>query len=665
MVKENKTLSGRRRYQPLSLPHNFSDEEMARDWTLLEQDRLEISKYRKIFRLFIAVQLLSIRLYGRFINELNNISPRIINYLNSQLGLPPSFEVQIPERDATRIEYRKNILHYLGFRKFDVQAETKLQSWLEQNANLGKTPEMLFEQAERFLLAESVLLPGVSVLQRLVVEICLKAHEHIFEKIYQSLSSDIKQTIDNLLSVPAGEQRSSFFQLKEYPPSAKISSLKSYLERYQVLVDTGIDGVNTNFIDSVFVDYLYRLAKSYDARDIKRFKEQKRYAIMVCFLLETRKMLLDHLVKMHDQYILEMCRHSKEAYEEKHREIRKRHKRAVDAILGTTQLLLDWQDDVAKYKTDFFKNDDEKILRRFVEELHNFKKLEERGYGDQLLARYPSLRKYFAQFILLPFQAAQGSESLMLSIEIVRKLDSGELKKLPADAPFLFIPKELRQALKDVSENINRNAWELGLALAIKDALRSGDLYLPQSGQHVSFWNLIMNDSSWKETREATYTELQQPQQQEVKNLLIQNFNQSIADSEKRFESDDFAKIENGKLCLKRYDKAINPSSVIKLQKVIDSCMPSIRIESLLKEVDQAINVSRHFQPIQQRNIRPDNFYKTLLAAIISQATNLGVVAMSKSVKDISVDMLRNILQFYIREETLKAANMEIVTMVR
>jgi len=89
--------------------------------------------------------------------------------------------------------------------------------------------------------------------------------------------------------------------------------------------------------------------------------------------------------------------------------------------------------------------------------------------------------------------------------------------------------------------------------------------------------------------------------------------------------------------------------------------MPSIRIENLLKEVDQAINFSRHFQPIQQRNIRPDNFYKTLLAAIISQATNLGVVAMSKSVKDISVDMLRNMLQFYVREETLKAANMEIV----
>ena len=29
----------------------------------------------------------------------------------------------------------------------------------------------------------------------------------------------------------------------------------------------------------------------------------------------------------------------------------------------------------------------------------------------------------------------------------------------------------------------------------IKDALRSGDLYLPQSKQHVSFWDLTLSDT--------------------------------------------------------------------------------------------------------------------------------------------------------------------------
>ena len=49
------------------------------------------------------------------------------------------------------------------------------------------------------------------------------------------------------------------------------------------------------------------------------------------------------------------------------------------------------------------------------------------------------------------------------------------------------------------------------------------------------------------------------------------------------------------------------------------------------------------------------------MAAIISQATNLGVVSMSNSVKGVTVDMLRHILQYYIREETLINASAEIV----
>ena len=64
--------------------------------------------------------------------------------------------------------------------------------------------------------------------------------------------------------------------------------------------------------------------------------------------------------------------------------------------------------------------------------------------------------------------------------------------------------------------------------------------------------------------------------------------------------------------------------------------------------------------PINQHHSRPENFYKTLVH-VISQATNLGVVAMSASVKGVTVDMLRHILQFYVREETIKAASAEIV----
>jgi hypothetical protein len=61
-------LSKRQRYQPISLPQQFSDEEMVRDWTLSASDTQEIEKYRKNFCLFVAIQLCSVRLYGRFLN---------------------------------------------------------------------------------------------------------------------------------------------------------------------------------------------------------------------------------------------------------------------------------------------------------------------------------------------------------------------------------------------------------------------------------------------------------------------------------------------------------------------------------------------------------------------------------------------------------------------
>lgn len=162
-------------------------------------------------------------------------------------------------------------------------------------------------------------------------------------------------------------------------------------------------------------------------------------------------------------------------------------------------------------------------------------------------------------------------------------------------------------------------------------------------------------------TREAAYTELQQPTQENVKTALILEFHQIVGEAKKRFELDSFAEIKGGNLRLQRDDKAEIPESVTRLQKVIDASMPSIRIEQLLMEVDQQTHFSRHFIPDQQHNSRPKHFYKTLISALISQATNLGVVAMSTSVSDISVDMLRHVLQFYIREDTIKAANAEIV----
>lgn len=654
-------LSKRQRYQPIALPRNFSEEEIARDWTLSDSDRAEISKYRKSSRLFVAMQLCAVRLYGRFFTQVHDLSPHIVHYLGHQLDLPPSLAIEVPDRKATYTEHRQHILTYLGFQKFDDAAHTQLAIWLQQHARQGLLPDALFQQAEHYLLDHRILLPGPSVLERLIISLCADVHAQLFEAMFQRLSPALRQAIDRLLSVSEGEQRSSFASLKDYPPAATISSMQAYLERYRTVAETGIDAFAAQGCTPAFLAYLYELAKRYSATDLKRFPDQKRYALMLAFLLETRKSLLDHLVTMHDQYIMEMCRHAKHLYEQQHRALRQRQKRAIDVVLETTDLLLEWPEERAFSKAELWQQIDESKFRGSLADLRTFKRLEERGYGDVLLARYPSLRKYFAAFLHLPFAAEQGNDSLLQAIDLIRQLDAGTLKRLPPTVPTGFVPRELRRALKDPTGQINRNAWETGLALAIKDALRSGDLYLPQSKHHVSFWELTLSEPRWQEVQPSACAALQQPHKPEAKAVLTQQFHAAVTGAKARFAGDDFAEIQDGQLKLKRDDKVIVPAAVTALQKMIDTRLHLIRIEQLLREVDQRTSFSRHFTPVQGHQARPPQFYRTLMAALLSQATNLGVVSMSVSVQGITVDMLRRVLHDFVREDTLTAASAAIV----
>jgi len=134
-------------------------------------------------------------------------------------------------------------------------------------------------------------------------------------------------------------------------------------------------------------------------------------------------------VTMHDQYLMEITRQTHRAHEQKHRELRKRQKRAIDVMLDTTDFLLEWPDEQPLSKHDLWQQVTEVTLRNSRQDLREFQRLEERGSGDLLLNRYPSLRKYFADFLHLPFAATPGNEPLLHAIDLVRQLDAGALKR--------------------------------------------------------------------------------------------------------------------------------------------------------------------------------------------------------------------------------------------
>ena len=214
MPPQEQFLSKRQRYQPIALPQHFSDEELARDWTLFAGDHHEIARYRKGSRLYIAIQICAVRLYGRFVNPFHDVSPHIVNYLGQQLDLPPSLTVEVPEREATYLEHRQNVLKHLGFQRFDQRVQEQLEAWLEQQARRGLLPDALFQQAENHLLDRRVLLPGPSVLERLIIHVCSNVHVELFETVFRRLSPSCARPLTSCCWFPRASSAPPFITSK-------------------------------------------------------------------------------------------------------------------------------------------------------------------------------------------------------------------------------------------------------------------------------------------------------------------------------------------------------------------------------------------------------------------------------------------------------------------
>lgn len=642
----------------------FSEEELIRDWTLSAQDRQMLSKFRRNNRQNIAIQICAVRLYGRVLNNYADLSPRIINYINRQIDLPPTLYVTMPTREATYLEHRKHVLNYLGFMVFNDEIKHKLEKWIVTQINKGiPLTDELLPKAEQFLLAKKIILPGTTRLRRLINSICSNYQQDIFDQIYTKLTPKLKQSIDELLVLKRSGDKSQFNIFKEYPPSATITSLQTYLKRYQQLEEMGLDEVDISNLEIEFQQYLFKSGKYYDASDIKRFRAQKQYTIMIAFLYETRKIILDYVLEMHEQYIANICREVKNTYENRHREYRRKYDCAIDSMATAVDSILDIDINTPIYPRDVYKRvGGKKKLQTSREDVRIYQRFSKCGYATLLQNRYNSMRKYFVDFIKLPFAAQKGSENLLKAINIIRKLDNGELKKLPAKPPTAFIDKQLAKGLYDKDGQIKRSIWELGVAIAMKDALKSRDLYIPESKKYVSFWDLIYSEPKWLKERQQAYKSLNLKENPyEVAEDVRNKFHNTATTAKKRFALDDFASIQNNKLKLRKSDKLEESDEVKRLHKVLESSLPKIRIEQLLLEVDQMTKFSRHFTPIHSQKSLPKNFYKTLLASIISQATNIGVAAMHDCTTDITIDMMRYVIRTCIREETIKNANTEIV----
>jgi TnpA family transposase len=415
------------------------------------------------------------------------------------------------------------------------------------------------------------------------------------------------------------------------------------------------------------LERLSTAVRTYDTQQLKAFDATKRYALAAAFLYDTRKRLRDYLVEMHAQFMTEMQREARNTWEQEHRQVRQRRHQGVTSLPALAETVLALRTSPEAPLSTLLDHIDLNRIVGAVENCVTFERLERHGLLDKLHGKYANLRRAFRAFVALPFAAESGSESMLDKLALLRQLNRGEWKPLPPDADTSFVPVAWRGSLQS-SEPRRRRTWEIALALGLKEALRSGDVLVPASRRHVSFWKLGYDEPAWQAIRESAFDALALPADGTTAvHALVREFHETAAQTERDFASNPFARIEGGRRRLRRDPRQKAPAGTAALRQLVRRDLSRVRIAHLLMEVDALCGFSPYCTPpLAEAStwdsddtilLTPERHYSALMAALVAHGTNLDI----DSTEDLTGRMLQHVSRTCVRDETIRRANAAIV----
>ena len=271
------------------------------------------------------------------------------------------------------------------------------------------------------------------------------------------------------------------------------------------------------------------------------------------------------------------------------------------------------------------------------------------------------MRRYTPELVdVLDLRAAPAAQDVLDAVNVLRAMNAGGQRVVPKDAPTGFVRKRW-ESLVVTDGGVDRHFYELCALSELKNALRSGDIWVRGSRQFKDFDEYLLPAKQFSQLKEGRSLSLPieidgERYIHDRLELLEQRLTvvNSLAAAN---ELPDAVITESG-LKITPLTNSV-PADAESLARQAYALLPRVKITELLMEVDSWTGFTRHFTHIKTGESAADR--ALLLTVILADAINLGLTKTTDSCPGTTYAKLSWLQAWHIREATYSAALADLV----
>jgi len=656
------------------MKRELTQDELIERWTLAPSELVLLANKSGPGRVGFAALLKFFQIEGRFPSSENEVPEQVAEYLIRQTQVAPSSWTEYDWQGRTIKYHRAEIRSLFGFREAMTEDSEAVMVWLSEHVLAQERhPERILEVALQRFRELKIEPPTADRLERMVRSTLRTFEDNFGQQLLKQLTPATIARLDALLEVSSPESAGvPLHNLRADPGPASIGTLEEELDKLTLLQSLELPPRLFDWIPLRIVNGYRCRAAVEEVHELRRHPAAIRMTLLSAFCLMRTGELIDTLGDLLIDMVHRVAHRAEVKVE---RELIADYKRVSGKnglLFQIAEASLDHPDDAVKEVVYPIAN--VSTLRDLVREF----KATGPAYRQQLhTVMRTAYRSHYRAMLIrlldtLEFRSNnEGHRPVLDALAIVKKYAGSRLHVYPLDeyppvkgivrGPWLETVLE-----KDENgvERINRIAYEVCVLLALRERLRSKEVWLQGANRYRNPDEDLPGD--FEQERVTYYAALKLPSTAEsFLDGVKREMHEALAAFHDGLSSNEFVKIEEkngGRICLSPLPVQPEPANLVALKTRLLERWPMTSLLDVFKEADLRIRFTDAFRSATAwENMDREIIQERLLLALYGLGSNAGIKRMSAGQPRTNYKDLLYVRRRYITKDQLRTAIREVV----